>query len=61
MAQTVDQLVAKARTGSLAANDQDYQALERQANSGDQTARNALDRIDRAGGARSDVSVNKVV
>ena len=61
MAQTVDQLVTKAQSGTLATNDQDYQALERQARQGDQTAKNAMARIDRAGGARDDVSVNKVI
>lgn len=61
MAQSVDDLVTKAQRGTLAANDQDYQALVRQAGQGVQSAKNALSRIDGAGGARSDVSANKVV
>ncbi len=61
MAQTVQQLVDKARNRTLATNDPDYQTLVSHANSGVQSARNALDEISNAGGARSDVSVNKVV
>jgi hypothetical protein len=61
LAQSVEQLVQKARTGRLGTNDQDYQALVRRANQGVQDAQNALSRIDGAGGARSGVSSNKVI
>jgi hypothetical protein len=59
--QSVQDLVSKARSGTLAANDPDYQTLVRQSNQGVQDAKNALDLISDAGGARKDVSVNKVV
>jgi hypothetical protein len=61
LAQSVEQLVDKARSGSLATNDPDYQTLVRQAGQGVQSAKNALDRISDAGGARRNVSVHKVI
>gem|GEM_PF-4741213 len=61
MAQSVEDLVNKARTGSLATNDPDYQALVQHANAGVQSAKNALDRISQAGGASSKVSVNRFI
>lgn len=61
MAQSTQDLVNKARNGTLAANDPDYQTLARQAGQGVQEAKNALDQIDQAGGANSKASVNKVV
>jgi hypothetical protein len=61
LAQSVEDLVSKARSGTLASNDQDYQALVRQARQGVQAAKNALERIDSAGGANGRASVNKFI
>jgi hypothetical protein len=61
LAQSVQDLVNKAQRRTLATNDPDYQRLVRQAEQGDQTAKNALERIDAAGGANSRVSVNKLI
>ena len=57
----IEGLVTKAQRGTLATNDQNYQTLVRQAGQGVQQAKNALERINQAGGARSDASANKVI
>lgn len=60
----IERLVEKARAGNLGHDEPDYQTLlsrSRQAGRMGQEARNALGRIDDAGGARRDVSVNKVI
>lgn len=57
----IEQLVTKAQRGTLAADDQNYQTLVRQAGQGVQSAKNALERINQAGGARSDASSRSVI
>ena len=57
----IEQLVTKAQRGTLATDDQNYQKLVRQAGQGVQSAKNALERISQAGGARADASSRPVI
>ena len=54
-------LVEKARQGSLGTDDQNYQALMRQANAGVQDAVNLLAEIRAAGGANPRIGTNRAV